>query len=169
MGKATTKEMIEFCQWAAAQKDASECINWPFHKVPSGYGRATYRGRRTSAHRVVLEIATGITENEGLQAAHAPIICHNPACVNPNHLRWATPLENSQDKFLDKTAKVTNGSHDPTHCCITFIRNKYRAYGYVYRQSKNRQIHLGTFASFDEAVAARRKFLLARSKIDLTA
>lgn len=37
-------------------------------------------------------------------AAHAPQVCHQPACINPRHLRWALPDENMGDRVLDGTS-----------------------------------------------------------------
>ena len=85
---------------------SSECIIWPFGK-DQGYG--AYRGK--PAHRFMLQKYKGEPESDKLHAAHCPYKCSNKDCVNPNHLRWATPKENSRDNFRNnlksKTAKLT--------------------------------------------------------------
>ncbi len=94
---------------AAAETDTDECIVWPYRLTTDGYGRLDVDGKRLRAHRFVLELASGPAPGPGYEAAHAPVICHNPPCVNPAHLRWATRVENVGDKVLDGTMKLRAG------------------------------------------------------------
>lgn len=78
-----------------------DCIEWPFHKNPRGYGRL---GDGRAAHRVMCEMAHGEPPFSNAQAAHW---CGDASCVNPRHLRWATPKENEQDKYRHGTRRRT--------------------------------------------------------------
>jgi hypothetical protein len=40
---------------------------------------------------------------KGYEIAHAPIICHNRACVNPDHLKAVPKKVNESHKLLDGT------------------------------------------------------------------
>lgn len=80
-----------------------DCVDWPFHVTDGGYGQIRFNGTNTNAHRVSLIIHKGGPESDDMHAAHAPEICHNRLCVNPRHLRWATPQENMRDRGLDGT------------------------------------------------------------------
>lgn len=85
-----------------------DCLIWPYAKSDRGYGTIT-RSRDFGckfAHTEVLCRVTG-HRPEGLQAAHAPLVCHERACVNPAHLRWATLTENQADRVLDGTSLRT--------------------------------------------------------------
>jgi hypothetical protein len=82
--------------------DANGCMQWLSGKLPEGYGRFWLSGGNVGAHRVSLELS-GTTAPDGAQAAHAPGVCHNPSCVAPDHLRWATSAENLADRDLDGT------------------------------------------------------------------
>jgi hypothetical protein len=77
-----------------------ECLRWPFKsKDRHGYGCLQYEGRLTGAHRVVCELAHGKAPTGRHYAAHS---CGNGhlGCVNPRHLRWATPTENHADTLI---------------------------------------------------------------------
>lgn len=78
-----------------------ECVTWPFSKNNDGYGKLKYDNKMRVASRVLCEIVHGDAPTEMHQAAHN---CGNGhlACVNPHHLRWATPKENCSDKAIHK-------------------------------------------------------------------
>lgn len=73
-----------------------DCLEWPYSKMGGGYGHLSIEGKFQSASRLMCILAHGEAPSEIHQSAHS---CHNPPCVNPNHLRWATPVENVQDRI----------------------------------------------------------------------
>lgn len=75
-----------------------DCIPWPFLRDRDGYGRVQFRGKGWPASRAMCAIAHGDPPAEGLHAAHRCGKGHL-GCVNPNHLRWATPKENQRDRI----------------------------------------------------------------------
>lgn len=91
------------CIEAALASATDECIIWPYTIGTYGYGRVYVEGVLRDAHRVVLERMAGPAPSPGMDAAHAPLVCHNRACVNPRHLRWATRKQNNADKLIDGT------------------------------------------------------------------
>jgi hypothetical protein len=93
--------------WAFLQEaltyEGDECLLWPYGKNNTGYGQINYEGRPRLAHRLVVCLLTDTPLDYELHVAHAPGICHTPACINPRHLRWATVTANSHDKWIDGT------------------------------------------------------------------
>lgn len=92
----------KFVEFALTWKEDT-CLIWPYGKNSKGYGIIKINGKSLPVHRVVLERFIGPSPEPKMDAAHAPDICHNRACVNPLHLRWATRKENMADKSIDGT------------------------------------------------------------------
>lgn len=83
----------------AIQFDGFECLEWPFNLGGGLYGLYQPTGEKAlPAHRWVLIQKDGPPPEKWYHAAHC---CDNKKCCNPNHLRWATPSENMQDKYKE--------------------------------------------------------------------
>ncbi len=83
----------------AAEYVGTDCLIWPYSRIGK-YGAYSIRNKGTYAHVVVCTIAHGKKLSMRHQAAHR---CGNTLCVNPQHLRWATPKQNCADKVLHGT------------------------------------------------------------------
>lgn len=79
--------------WAKVEKTES-CWLWTAAKNIGGYGVFRLSGRTTIAHRFIYEAMRGPIE-PGRVMDH---ICHNPGCVNPDHLRPATDKQNGENR-----------------------------------------------------------------------
>ncbi len=124
-----------YAMWGEAQRfavevskrdDTDECILWPFGH--GGYGAVKVDGKTWAANRYVCFLAHGEPSSAKLHAAHS---CGNGhlGCVNPRHLRWASPSENQFDREMHGTSnhgerngisKLTNAQREQ----IRLVRGK---------------------------------------------
>jgi hypothetical protein len=77
--------------WAQTER-VGDCILWT-GATQNGYGALTVGGVSVRAHRWIYEQTKGAIP-AGLFILHA---CDTPTCVNPEHLRAGTQVDNMQD------------------------------------------------------------------------
>lgn len=95
-----------------------QCWIWNAHKNNKGYGVINVDGKVVLAHRVAYQTKYGPIP-EGMKILHE---CDNPRCVNPNHLRLGTQLENMQDMYRKGRASL---GEDRTQSKLTFAMASY--------------------------------------------
>ena len=71
------------------------CWVWQGHRSSKGYGLTKIHYKKWKVHRLSYTIFKGPIP-EGLQVRH---MCHNPACVNPEHLEVGTHRQNAEDRY----------------------------------------------------------------------
>lgn len=90
----TPGQTVEDRFWSKVDKrHPSECWNWQRAKDSSGYGNFWCGARIVGAHRYAWFLTHGECP-EGLELDH---LCHNRSCVNPDHLRAVSHLQNVQN------------------------------------------------------------------------
>lgn len=123
-----------------------ECLVWVASKVYGGYGAISIGGETIRAHRYAWERENGPIP-KGMSIDH---ICHNPPCVNIEHLRLATNAENNANQSGANSGNKSSG-----------IRNVYpNGSGWQVRIGSNGESHyFGTYGSVEEAakVAERKR------------
>lgn len=119
------------------------CWTWNGASRPStGHGFFKYKGLRVAAHRVSYvmfksEIPAGLVIDH---------ICHNPPCVNPDHLRAVTQKQNMENR---------TGAHKNSKSGIRGVYWDSGRKKWVAQVRHNgKQVHAGVFLSIREAEEA---------------
>lgn len=99
LGGAAKGDLMKFID-RALKSNTDSCVIWTFGKGSHGYGEIRYEGKMQTVPRLVCKLAHGASFLPSAQAAHS---CGNRACINPKHLRWATPIDNNADKLIHGT------------------------------------------------------------------
>jgi hypothetical protein len=94
----------EALQWIIDHKNykGDDCIQWPYYTSGAGYGRVKFRGSDKVSSRVMCMLAHGDPAKDEMDAAHE---CGNGhlGCMNPNHIKWKTKIDNCADKIKHGT------------------------------------------------------------------
>lgn len=91
-------------------RGADDCWEWKAGRH-NGYGVFWHGGRNHRANRMALIVSGTHPSCDTDMALHS---CDNPPCCNPNHLRWGSAKENTQD-FIDRHgARIGDASTNAT-------------------------------------------------------
>lgn len=93
MKKITTEQLEQYLLDRSVVDNTTGCWNWIRSKDKDGYGWTARSTGTCKAHR--LSFSTFIDDLlPGMQILHS---CDNPSCINPEHLRQGTLMDNMLD------------------------------------------------------------------------
>jgi hypothetical protein len=137
----STKELARIFSKVAVNP-ITGCWEWTAALNTYGYGCIWYKGRQEVAHRLIYAwtvgpIPKGVAPDiPGLDH----IVCDNPSCCNPVHLRPATTVEN-----LRRTNSISAVNRRKTHCIygheLTTYPNRSGGYGRTCKTCQKRTCH----------------------------
>ena len=89
-------------------KKTDDCWIWQGRKGRGGYGVFDWKNTGIGAHRASYELFIGNIPDE-LEIMH---VCDNKLCVNPEHLRPGTHLDNMKDMYTKGRRKAVSGERN---------------------------------------------------------
>lgn len=136
--------------------DQSECETWYGGHNGEGYGAIVIDGRNHPAHVISYRLHNGFIPR-GWQIDHR---CRNKGCINPKHLRLATPKQNQEN--LPVTG---NGRSGVRGVCWVGQLGRWRPQV----KHNGKLLTFGTCATIEEAaavVAEKRRELFTHNDAD---
>lgn len=98
----TERDIFNFWQKVDKASSESGCWLWIGAKTHKGYGLLNCQQKSgVKAHRISFHLAGKQTTPEKPLVCHGP--CHNPSCVNPDHLEAGSSRKNIHDQVRDGT------------------------------------------------------------------
>lgn len=142
--------------WPKVSK-TGKCWNWTAARDVKGYGQFKHGGSMKLAHRVAYENSNGPIP-AGLIVDH---MCHNRACVNPEHLRLADDSMNAQNRAGARTGSKSGvrGVHWEAR------ENMWRAAAVV-RGKRTFLGYFDTIAAAEQVVTEWRRINMPHSLMD---
>lgn len=149
--------------WSKVDKSGI-CWAWTGRLTDKGYGLARYTitGKRHGirAHRLAYELERSKVD-PSMQVDH---LCHNRACVNPDHLRVATHKQN-QENLIGAQTRNKSGVRG-----VSWYARKSLWMGSVRHNKKLHHVgYFATTAEAERAVIAKRNELFTHNNLDRTA
>lgn len=116
---------------AKAAPGAGGCWVWQAAKNKDGYSSTSYRGKQVSGHILIMKLLGLYVE--GLYVDHTCMVKH---CINPQHLRMATPRTNALENNPRNPAAI---NAKKKHCKYGHAFDKANtAFNYNGRGTKER-------------------------------
>ena len=131
--------------WSKVDK-SGDCWTWTAVKDKSGYGQFRLDGQMRRAHRVAYQLSVGEVP-DGMLIDH---ICHQPSCVNPEHLRPVTRKENGENR---------SGANKNSGSGVRGV-SPHSKVGWEARVGTNGSELRRYFTTFEEAASAVREMRL---------
>jgi hypothetical protein len=100
----TAKDYIRFRK-KVGEADSAGCMNWTGSTNENGYGTFHLGGGPRKAHRFAFRIRHGYWPRP--MCLHS---CHNRLCVNPEHLRSGSHMDNMNDRDASGRTSRTFGN-----------------------------------------------------------
>lgn len=102
-GRTSQGEPLDWLH-AHQHHEGNECLIWPYARA-RGYGVVTIDGRQLVASNYMCELVNGPAPPGQEDAAHS---CGKggSGCVNPKHLRWASRVDNCNEKLVHGTMAI---------------------------------------------------------------
>ena len=139
--------------WRHVDKGApGGCWQWTAGGNQLGYGQFRTPDGMKVAHRVAWELLRGSIP-DGMELDHR---CHNRGCVNPDHLRVVSRVENMQNH------SGLYANNKSGHNGVVKVHNSWIAYAQV----RGKRVHIGSFLTFEEAAKASDDYRAAHYSID---
>lgn len=142
--------------WSRVLK-SNECWVWT-GALSHGYGRVTVGRREEMAHRYSYVLEYGSIPG-GMVIDH---MCHNPACVRPDHLRACTQKQNLEHRTGAQRNNRSSGVRG-----VTWDKQRKKWVAQV--KHNGRRIYVGIYPSIaeaDAAVSAKRIELFTHNLAD---
>lgn len=94
LSEQQVRESVRRRLWEKSRDTETGCVEWTAYKNSKGYGSMNAGPQWLLAHRAAYALKHNLPWNFDGVVMHN---CDNPACINVDHLRLGTRLENNRD------------------------------------------------------------------------
>jgi len=114
LGGKTVSAPLRYFREVVMTHTGDECLDWPFSRDSKGYAKVRFNSQYRIVSRLACMEAHGEPPTPEHHAAHS---CGRgkEGCVNPHHMRWATPKENEADKLIHGRSDYRRGNRSSKH------------------------------------------------------